>query len=92
VIEADVRWRRDERTLFRAAPGVVVLLGPDVGDPIALRGTGVALWEVLDRPQSTEELAKRLAADFTGDTATVRSDIEPVIAQLAAVGVLRAVS
>jgi hypothetical protein len=91
-MEADVRWQRDERTLFRTAPGVVVLLGPDKGDPIALRGTGVALWELLDRPQGTEELATRLAAEFAGDTARLRSDIEPVIAQLAAVGVLQAVS
>jgi hypothetical protein len=89
VAEADVRWQRDDRTLFRAAPGVVVLLGPDGGDPIALRGTGVALWEVLDLPHRTEELATRLAADFGSDTATVRSDIEPVIAELAAVGALR---
>jgi dTDP-4-amino-4,6-dideoxygalactose transaminase len=86
------RWERDERTLSRSAPDFVVLLAPDGDDPIVLRGTGVALWQALDRPQNTEELANRLAAEFHADPAAVRSDIEPVIARLGAAGVLRAVS
>jgi dTDP-4-amino-4,6-dideoxygalactose transaminase len=86
------RWERDERTLSRSAPDFVVLLAPDCADPIVLRGTGVALWQALDRPQNTEELANRLAAEFHADPGAVRSDIEPVIARLGAAGVLRAVS
>jgi hypothetical protein len=86
------RWERDDRTLSRSAPGLVVLLSPNGGDPIVLRGTGFALWAALDRPQSTEELAVRLAAEFDADGATVLSDIEPVIARLRAAGMLRLVS
>jgi Coenzyme PQQ synthesis protein D (PqqD) len=85
------RWERDDRTLTRSAPGVVVVLGPGDGDPICLRGTGVALWEALGRPQSTEDLSARLASAFDAGRAEVRADVEPVIAQLAAAGVLRAV-
>ena len=86
------RWERDDRTLSRSAPDSVVLLAPNGDEPIVLRGTGVALWQALDRAQNTEELASRLAAEFDADPATVRSDIEPVIARLDAAGVLRAVS
>jgi DegT/DnrJ/EryC1/StrS aminotransferase family/Coenzyme PQQ synthesis protein D (PqqD) len=86
------RWERDERTLSRCTPDVVVLLAPDGDEPIVLRGTGVALWQALDRPQNTEELANRLAADFQADPAVVLADIEPVIARLGAAGVLRSVS
>ena len=86
------RWERDERTLSRAAPGFVVLLPPNGDEPIVLRGTGVALWQALDQARNTEELANRLAAEFHADPVAVRSDIEPVIARLEAVGVLRAVS
>jgi hypothetical protein len=92
VVSATCRWERDDRTLSRSAPGLVVLLGPDGGDPITLRGTGIALWTALDRPQSTEDLAIRLAADFHIDRAAVRSDIGPVIGRLAAAGVLRTAS
>jgi Coenzyme PQQ synthesis protein D (PqqD) len=91
-VSAGYRWERDERTLSRSAPGLVVLLGPDGGDPITLRGTGIALWSALDLPQSTEDLAIRLAADFDTDRAAVRSDIEPVIGRLASAGVLRRIS
>jgi hypothetical protein len=69
-----------------------VLLGPDADDPVILRGTGVALWAALDRPQSIQELAARLAAEFDADPASVRSDIEPVIARLSDAGVLRKAS
>jgi Coenzyme PQQ synthesis protein D (PqqD) len=86
------RWERDSRTLSRSAPGIVVLLGPTGSDPIVLRGTGVALWAALERPQSTDEVAARLATGFVTDPDAVRSDIEPVLAQLSAAGVLRAVS
>jgi Coenzyme PQQ synthesis protein D (PqqD) len=82
------RWRRDERTLSRSAPDLVVLLGPDGGDPIALRGTGVALWHALDQPQSTDELAILLAGEFDASPEAVRSDIDPLLAQLS--GVVRA--
>jgi Coenzyme PQQ synthesis protein D (PqqD) len=85
-------WERDERTLSRSTPDVVVLLGPEGRDSIVLRGTGVALWGALDPPASTEDLAARLAKEFGTDLAAVRSDIEPVVAQLAAAGVLRATS
>jgi dTDP-4-amino-4,6-dideoxygalactose transaminase len=86
------RWERDDRTLSRSAPDSVVLLAPSGDEPIVLRGTGVALWQALDQAQNTEELANRLAAEFDADPATIRSDIEPVIARLDAAGVLRAVS
>jgi Coenzyme PQQ synthesis protein D (PqqD) len=85
-------WRRNERTLSRSAPGLVMVLGPERGDPIVLRGTGVALWRALDRPQSTDELAISLAEEFDASPDAVRADIEPVLAQLSVAGVLRAVS
>ena len=62
-------------------PGLVVVLGPERGDPIVLRGTGVALWRALDRPQSTDELAISLAEEFDASPDAVRSDIEPVLEQ-----------
>jgi Coenzyme PQQ synthesis protein D (PqqD) len=69
-----------------------MVLGPERGDPIVLRGTGVALWRALDRPQSTDELAISLAEEFDASADAVRSDIEPVLAELSAAGVLRPVS
>jgi dTDP-4-amino-4,6-dideoxygalactose transaminase len=86
------RWERDERILFRSAPDRVVLLPPDGDDPIVLHGTGVALWQALDRPKNTEDLAACLATEFHADPVSVRSDIEPVLARLASAGVLHSVS
>jgi len=84
------RWRRDERTLWRAGPGaVVVLLGPRDTGPRSLRGTGAALWSALDGPpRSVQEVAGRLATEFRADPDAVRRDVDPIIAELARVGVL----
>jgi dTDP-4-amino-4,6-dideoxygalactose transaminase len=86
------RWERDERILFRSGPDRVVLLPPGGDDPIVLHGTGVALWQALDRPRNTEDLAACLAAEFHSDPASIRSDIEPVLARLASAGVLHSAS
>jgi hypothetical protein len=85
------RWERDPRVLWRFGPGLVVLLGPDDVAPTSLRGTGVALWAALDQPRTVRELAARLAAEFGADADVVESDIEPVIASLAATRALRPV-
>ena len=86
------RWGRDERTLWRGGPGsFVVVLGPADAEPRSLRGTGAALWATLDRPRTVEEIATRLATEFDADPDVVRSDVEPVIAQLADVGAIRVV-
>jgi Coenzyme PQQ synthesis protein D (PqqD) len=82
-------WARDERVLWRAAPGLVVVLGPHAKEPISLRGSAVPLWATLDRPQNVADVVERLAPAFSADPDIIRADIEPVIARLAQVGALR---
>jgi hypothetical protein len=83
------RWERDPRVLWRFGPGLVVLLARDSVAPTSLSGTGVALWAALDEPRTIRQLAARLAAEFGADLDVVESDIEPVVASLAAIGALR---
>jgi hypothetical protein len=85
------RWERDERTLWRQAPGSVVLLAPHDGEPTVLRTTGVALWAALDRPRTVPEIVSLLAAEFDAVPEVVRRDVEPVIARLAESGALRTI-
>ena len=86
---ASPRWERDPAVLWRFGPELVVFLAPDSVAPTSLSGTGVALWAALDQPRTVRELAARLAAEFGADPDVVESDIEPVVANLAAIGVLR---
>jgi hypothetical protein len=86
-----IRWERDQRALWRKAPGSIIVLGPADPAPVALRGTGVVLWSALERPLSLAELTARLAAEFDVDPQVMRADIEPVITRLAKAGTLRPV-
>jgi hypothetical protein len=83
------RWQRDERVLWRRAPDLVVVVAPGTAPATALRGTGASLWDALETPATVDQLVDTLVADFDGDPGDVRRDIEPVIAELAGLGVLR---
>ncbi|MGH9025750.1 MAG: PqqD family protein [Acidimicrobiia bacterium] len=83
------RWERDERALWRAAPGLIVVLGPRGQAPIALHGSAVALWAALDRPRTVTELVGHLALAFDSDPEIIRADVQPVLDQLAEAGAVR---
>ncbi len=84
------RWVRSERVLFRNLPDGVVLLSIDGGDPLFLGGSGALLWNLLAEPTGVEEATEILAEAHQADPETVRADIEPVIDELARLGVVRA--
>jgi hypothetical protein len=84
----DIRWARDPRTLWRSGPGFVVLLGPGDALPVALHGTGVALWEAFDSPRTTREIAVLLAGTFDAPVDVVEADVSPVLSRLAEAGAL----
>ena len=77
---ADVLWR---------ATIDGVLIRP-LGAPALtkLAGTGRALWAVLDEPAAFDEVCARLAADHDADVVAIAADLEPVIDDLVARGMV----
>jgi hypothetical protein len=82
------RWRRHPAVLWRRSLDAVLLLPEHAAEPVTLEGTGVALWELLAEPATVAQLAAVLAEAHDADPAVVAADIEPVVAQLAALGAL----
>jgi hypothetical protein len=76
--------------LFRNLPDGVVLLSIDGGDPLFLGGPGALLWSLLAEPTGVEEAAVILADAHQADPEMVRADIEPLLDELARLGVVRA--
>lgn len=85
-----VRWSRHPAALWRRSAGRVVLLPPGDDEPVVLSATGAAIWEVLDRPRTTEQLTTDLAEVFQADPARIRADVEPFLDELHARGAIRA--
>jgi hypothetical protein len=53
-------------------------------EPVALLGTGAPLWDLLDEPRTTGELARLLARDYGTSDGRILADIAPVLEELAA--------
>jgi hypothetical protein len=66
----------------------VVVRGTVDPEPVTLAGTGVAIWDALERPRSLDDLAGTLATMFAIDIDRVRCDLTPVLDDLVARGVL----
>jgi hypothetical protein len=73
--------------LWREGEFGVVVLGDTCG-PHTLEGTGRALWRFLGVPIAVDDLADGLAAEFGVDRERIVSDIAPVLAELARIGVI----
>ena len=82
------RYRRATGVVWRHAHGSVFVL-PDVrGDVVVLTGTGEQLWWLLADPMTIDQAAHRLADIYGVSDAAVSRDVAPVVADLAARGVL----
>jgi hypothetical protein len=74
--------------LWREGEFGVVVLAPGSSEPQTLTGTGRALWDVLARPVTVDDLVERLATRFGVDPACVEVDIAPVLAELHRIGAI----
>jgi hypothetical protein len=81
-----VRWVRAAAALSRRTlEGTLVRIGPET---VLLSASASALLDVLERPHSAEEAADRLARATGTPAETVRADIDALLTDLAARGVV----
>ena len=77
-----VRWQRRADVLWRQSLDGVVVLPSGADEPLGLAGSAGALWNVLERPVSLEDLVKTLSNSYDAEPETVRRDIEPLLNRL----------
>jgi hypothetical protein len=85
------RWRRQPGATWRQTLRGVVVLAPGAEEPVTIAGSGGAVWELLDRPRTTEDLVSELSQRYSTDPETVRRDLDGLLAQLAGAGALEEV-
>ena len=79
------KWKRDEAVLFRVALDDVVILVPGADpEPFALSG-GAALWRLLAREVTTDELLGELTDGMTTVTEG-EAELDHLLARLADMG------
>jgi hypothetical protein len=82
-------WRRSEDVLERRADGVLLLAVPGRRDPLVLRGSAVAVWEMLERPATETRISHELAQRYHTDVEFVRPTVTTACANLERAGALR---
>ena len=81
-------YRRNDLALFRRAAGQAVILVHGAGELVTLSVTGAVVWELLETPQSIPALSDELAVMFAVDLDTVSRDVEALVTDLVARGIL----
>lgn len=88
---AETVWRRRPDVLWRRSLDAVIFLPAGLEEPLTLTATGPEIWDLLAEPRTLDALVTVLADVHHADPAVVRTDIEPVLAQLVDVGALEPV-
>lgn len=82
--------RPSPESVFCRLDGELVLLNYRVGTYFALRGTGAAIWELIERGCTRDALCRELSTRFQVDAETCRNDVTEFLADLAAHGLIEA--
>jgi hypothetical protein len=82
VSERTVEYRRSSTVLWRRCSQSVLLLPRGAAAPLALSGSGVELWHLLEQPQTLAATASYLAQCFDIDANEAETSIAPVLDQL----------
>lgn len=82
------RWRRADGVLWRRSLDTVIVLPPQLDEPLTLATTGPAVWDALGSERPFDDLVEELARDHGAEPATVAPDVRALLEQLEAVGVV----
>lgn len=82
--------RHQSTALERSIDGRVVVYNPATDEVHALDVVGSIVWRLLDEPCAISDLVVTLSEQFGEDPDRIRGDIEPLLDQLVAAGLIEA--
>lgn len=90
MIVQEARWRRREDVLWRRSLDAVVVLPAGTDEPVAIAGTGAAVWDLLEEPGTLDEIVEALLERYEADAAVVSHDVVELLERLAEMGAVSA--
>lgn len=82
MTNATPRYVRTDAVLTREVETAVLLLRPDGGEVLSLSGSGTAIWELLRRPMTMEELVQKLAERYHVAPDRIAEDVRGTVHSL----------
>lgn len=83
------RYVRVCATLWRGVIGGVLVRPPAAEESWLITSPGDVIWDLLTEPCTIHELVETLSIEFDESTATVITDIEPLVRTLHEIGAIR---
>ncbi|MEQ8719166.1 MAG: PqqD family protein [Acidimicrobiales bacterium] len=84
----DPLYRRSGDVLWRSTP-TGLWLRPLGGETLTVAAPGDAVWVLLEEPATLDDLVRALADHFGEQVERIRGDVETLLADLVARGVVR---
>lgn len=88
IFDADRMLTRGSDHVETFQNGQTLAMSLQHGKYFALRGTAQRIWELLETPQSSADLAETLSAEYDVTPDQCLSDLVPFIEQLEAFGLI----
>jgi hypothetical protein len=85
---ADTRWKRNSRCIGRNIEGEAIVLDLKSGVYYSLNEVGTAVWDRLLDSATAGELAAEIAAEYEVSCEAALADIEELLKDLAAEGLI----
>jgi hypothetical protein len=80
--------KRLERLTEAEIDDEIVVMLIDKGEFFSVKGTGVAIWRLIDGTRDRAELTRSLAAEFGADERQISSDVDEFLALLDGFGLI----
>jgi hypothetical protein len=89
MMDEKKRFVRCQEMLEADVNGEIVALHLDRGQCYGMNGVASEIWRMLSEPASIEEIAAELAGVYEVDSATCRSEVGRLLAQLKEEGLVK---
>ena len=83
---------RSSAALWRRLLDGVLILTPEMSEPLRITAPGDVVWLWLEEPQNIDDIADGLATLYGVTSDTVRADIAPVLRELFELGAIVSVT
>lgn len=88
---ASARYRRNPHVIETDLGSELILLDPDTQQMFSLNPTGCLVWQALDGTAPLRAVVQRVVAAFEVAPEAAARDVDTLISQLAAAGLVRSV-
>ena len=84
-----MRYERNKKTISGRLHDEIIMMDMEQGKYFSLNSTATAIWELLDKPLSAEELCDRLAEEYEVEKEKCIEDVNAILTEMKALGLIK---